>query len=92
MFITKQNYVLFAYKITLEFHSWGLGNMAQQLRALVFIALAEDPGLVLSNFMVIHKPFVSLVPGNLTPSSGFWRYQAYACCTYIHACTHTYKK
>jgi hypothetical protein len=36
----------------LKYDSVGVGGMPQQLRACV--ALAEDPGLILSNHMVAH--------------------------------------
>ena len=41
--------------------------MAQHLRTLV--ALTEDQGEIPSTYMVAHNPFVTTVPGDLTPSS-----------------------
>ena len=45
----------------------GAGEMAQQLTALV--ALAEDPGLALSSFVVVHNCTLLLFPGDPMPSS-----------------------
>lgn len=36
----------------IQIQPWGTGEMAQQLRTLM--TLAEDPGLIASNYMVAH--------------------------------------
>ena len=61
--------------------SGGAGEMARGLRALA--ALPEDPGLIPCTY-IIHNHLLTLVPGDLMPSSGLLGHQEHTQYTDIH--------
>lgn len=65
-------------------------EMAQWLSS--FIILAEDSGSVLSSSHLEAHNYLTLVPGDQTPSCDHYRHQACTWCTDKHAeKIHTYK-
>ena len=63
--------------------SWGAGEMAQKLRALV--VLTDDLGSILSTHMVAHNHQC----WGVMPSSGFCRYCTHG--VHIHMCRQTFR-